>query len=286
MGRWFGRRYLLFALVLAASFVPPVSPAQAEVAAPTVLITGSNRGIGLEFVRQYAADNWRVIATCRRPDAATELNALAAEHANIVVEQLDVNDHARVDALARQYADRPIDVLLNNAAYLGDIAPQTLGQIDYQLYTDILATNAVAPIKISEAFLPHVAASQQKTIVILGSAAGSNGLLSRGNALYAYRSSKAAVHIAAHRMAHDLADQGIRVALINPGVVDTRGILDLRPGDPVPEAFKPLLPLIESGQLNLIRPAESVAGMRNIIENLTAEQAGRFINYDGAEIPW
>ena len=120
----------------------------------------------------------------------------------------------------------------------------------------------------------------------MGSAAGSNGLLGPVANLYAYRSSKAAVHLAMHNLALDLAPRGITVGLLNPGLVDTRGILDLKPGDPVPEVFKPLLPLIESGELQLIRPAVSVAAMIRLIEELSPAQAGQFINYDGATLPW
>ena len=90
---------------------------------PVVLITGSNRGIGLEFTRQYAERGWQVIATCRRPEAATELQAIARNHSNVIIEALDITDHAAVDRLAEHYAQRPIDVLLNNAAYLGSRQP-------------------------------------------------------------------------------------------------------------------------------------------------------------------
>jgi NAD(P)-dependent dehydrogenase (short-subunit alcohol dehydrogenase family) len=253
---------------------------------PTVLITGSNRGIGLEFARQYTALGWRVIATCRNPDRSAELNALAAQHPNLSVEALDLADHTQVDSLAAKYRDQPVDVLLNNAAYLGATEPQLLGQLDYALFREILAVNVIGTLKVSEAFLDHVLASRQKKIVILGSAAGSNGLLGPVPNLYAYRSSKAALHLAAHTLALDLAPRGVRVGLINPGVVDTKGVLDLEPGDPVPDVFKPLMPLIKSGEIPLIRPAESVAGMIALIDTLTPEQAGRFLNYDGTELPW
>ncbi len=257
-----------------------------DMATGTVLITGSNRGIGLEFVRQFARTHWRVIASCRSPEKADALQALSREYPKLTVEALDLTDAAKLAELDRRYSDTPIDVLINNAAYLGDMAAQRFGQLDYGVFADALAVNVIGTLRVSETFMDQVQRSRQRKIIVIGSAAGSNGLLGPGEALYAYRASKAALHFAANEMAMDLAGRGITVGLINPGLVDTKGVLDLKPGDPVPEVFKPLMPLIESGQLPLIRPAESVAGMIELIGNLNAEQAGKFLNYDGTELPW
>lgn len=179
-----------------------------------------------------------------------------------------------------------IDVLINNAAYLGDAEPQQFGQLDYELFNDIVNVNLIGPLRVTEALLDNVAASRQRKIIFLGSAAGSNGMLGPGLRLYAYRSSKAGLHFAAHELAMDLAPRDITVGLLNPGIVDTKGVLDLKPGDPVPKVFQPLMPLIESGELQLIRPAESVTGMAKLIDDLDAESAGRFWNVDGQELPW
>ncbi len=252
----------------------------------TVLITGSNRGIGLAFAGEYAERGWRVIATCRTPARAAALNKLASEYPLLTVEALDITDAGQIVELDKRYADVAIDVLINNAAYLGATEPQQFGSLDYKLFADIVDVNLLGPLRVSEAFLDQVLASQQKKIIILGSAASSNGLLGPGMQLYAYRSSKAGLHLAAHRMAMDLAPRGIIVALINPGLVDTKGLLDLKPGDPVPEVFKPLLPLIESGDLELSRPAESAAAMATIIDGLGSEDAGKFIDVDGQILPW
>ena len=132
----------------------------------------------------------------------------------------------------------------------------------------------------------NVASSDQRKIIFLGSAAGSNGMLGPGLRLYAYRSSKAGLHFAVHELAMDLGPRGITVGLLNPGIVDTKGVLDLKPGDPVPKVFQPLMPLIESGELKLIRPAESVARMATLIDELDQASAGRFWNVDGQELPW
>ncbi len=280
---------ILATLIAIASTPVAAAVAATDLKTPpsrTVLITGSNRGIGLEFARQFAQADWRVIASCRSPEKADALQALATKYPRLTIEALDLTDATELAELDKRYADTPIDVLINNAAYLGDMAAQRFGQLDYDVFANALAVNVMGTLRVSETFMDQVQRSQQRKIIVLGSAAGSNGLLGPGEALYAYRASKAALHFAAHEMAMDLADREITVGLINPGLVDTKGVLDLKPGDPVPEVFKPLMPLIKSGQLPLIRPAESVAGMMELIQNLSAEQAGKFLNYDGTQLPW
>ena len=255
-------------------------------AAPTVLITGSNRGIGLEFARQYADLGWRVIATCRSPAEADALKAIAATHPNVVIEKLDITDHAQVDELAERYSYLAIDLLLNNAALLSDRPKQAFGAMDYELFRQILEVNAIGTLKVTEAFTPHVLASSGKKIVTLGSAAGSIGMINPPPDFYAYRASKAALHLLMKNVALELADQGVLVGLINPGLVDTRGIMDIGPDDPVPEDFKAIVELIRSGALQISTPEQSVEQMIPLIENLTPEQSGVFLNADGQQLPW
>jgi NAD(P)-dependent dehydrogenase (short-subunit alcohol dehydrogenase family) len=255
--------------------------------APTVLITGSNRGIGLEFARQYAEAGWRVIATCRSPARADELKAIADEYPRVTIESLDIADAVSVRKLAETYRDVAIDVLLNNAALLGEPGPQVYPDIDFELFEHIVLTNTVGTTRVVAAFSEHVAASSQKKIVILGSAAGSISQVSAApNSYLPYRASKAGLHLIARNLSLHLADKGIAVGLINPGLVDTRGILDLKPGDPVPEQFKPVMPLIEQGIIQLQTTQEAVADMRIRVDELSVDEAGRFINYDGREMPW
>ena len=279
-------RILMISLSVVALQASQPVLGEEEAGTPTVLITGSNRGIGLEFARQYAELGWQVIATCRRPNQADDLMTIRKEHPNLVIERLDVTDHDGIDALADKYANQPIDVLINNAALLGPYPEQSFGGLNFDLMAQSWAVNAMGPLKVAETFRDHVAASQQKRMVFLGTAASSNGLLRSQPQILAYRGSKAGLHMIAHQLGLNLADQGIAVMLVNPGLVDTQGVLDRKPGDPVPEAFVPLLPLIDSGQLNLIRPDESVAGMRKLIAAMRPEDNTRFINYDGAEMPW
>lgn len=264
-------------------FTPPPREAHAM---PTVLITGANRGLGLEFTRQYVARKWQVVATCRDPAGAADLAALAREHAGVAVERLDVTDHAGMDRLAAALAGRPLDLLLLNAAYLGPLAGQKCGALDYALFERSFAANATGPMKVAEAFIPHVAAGTGRKIVFLGSGAGSIGLLKPPVNLYAYRASKAAMHLLARNLALDLAPRGIHVGIVNPGLADTRGLLKLAPDEAPPPDLAPVVALVRAGVVKMVTAEESVRGMIGVIDRLDAAGAGTFVNYDGAPIPW
>ncbi|MDP6437201.1 MAG: SDR family oxidoreductase [Gammaproteobacteria bacterium] len=252
----------------------------------TVLITGTNRGIGLEFVHQYAAAGWNVIATCRTPADAFDLNMLAKEHSNITVEELDVTDTVEITALADKYADQPIHLLINNAALLGPRSVQIFEGQDYELAERQFQVNTLGPMRVSEAFISHVRAAGPGKIITLGSAAGSNGYLRPPADFYSYRATKAASHFLMHNLSLELAGEGIVVGLINPGLVDTRGLSKIGPDDPVPEDFKEIVKKIRSGVLTLTSPEESVRDMRALIDSLTMEQSGIFLNADGQTMPW
>jgi NAD(P)-dependent dehydrogenase (short-subunit alcohol dehydrogenase family) len=235
---------------------------------PTVLITGSNRGIGLEFARQYLERGWSVIATARRPDAAEALNALAEKYPDrLAIEQLDVTDHARVDALAEKYADRPIDVLLNNAGIGGGSQNQVFAQkMDYAVFEEVLRVNTVAPLKITDAFWKQVAVSRDKKIITVSSSQGSIERATRPS-LYFYRSSKAALNMVMRNLAELLKRREIIVGLVNPGPTDT----DFMAGLPK----------------SMLRPTpDAVADMMRNIDGLTLETTGSFLQYDGSIIPW
>ena len=237
-----------------------------------MLITGSNRGIGLAFARQYTEMGWTVIATARSPDAADELQTLAAEHPNVVVEQLDVTDHAAIEALARHYRDRPIDVLINNAGVLGAPEDQTLEGLDVDTFEQVMAVNVYGPLKVSQAFLEHVAASEQKKIVVISSSGGSlAGTARRGvGGFYFYMISKAGVNMAMLKLQADVRDRGIKVGIFSPGLVNTRMLRET--------GYR--------GRRRPIEPEVSVAGLIQRIEELTAENAATHFAYDGRTIPW
>jgi len=262
----------LFCLFTVLSISVPVAAIAAiNPDAPTVLITGSNRGIGLEFTRQYAALGWNVIATCRRPADADELTRLAAENSNITIEQLDVLRLDMIDALAKKYKQQPIDVLLNNAGFFGDnlqMRGSFFSKLNYDLWDLYVHTNAIGPLKMAEAFFGSVKISDQKKIMTVSSQQGSIQE-SYGPGSFFYRGSKAALNM----FMHTLADQnkvkraGILIGLFSPGL-----IIDDRTRN---------LPLEGKEE----RPV-SVAGMIDVIENFTPEMSGGFYKYSGEVVSW
>lgn len=225
---------------------------------PTVLITGANRGIGLELARQYAADGWRVIATCRNPGAADALNGIEGD---IDVHPLDVDDPATLTALTTGLKGQEIDVLFNNAG-ININKVGSIGDIDYDAWEKTMATNVLAPIRVAWAFRDNVLASSMKVMAFTSSLMGSIGRNGGGNAVY--RSSKTALNMAAHCLSLELADEGAIVALLHPGHVRT-----------------------DMGGANAPVTAEdSAAGLRTVISKLTPKDNGCFRNYDGTDFPW
>jgi NAD(P)-dependent dehydrogenase (short-subunit alcohol dehydrogenase family) len=249
--------------------------------APTVLITGSNRGIGLAFAEAYAERGWNVIATCRTPVKADKLKELAEKYQRVVIEELDVADFGEIDALALKYKNRPIDVLLNNAGILVGIEQIRLGGIDYDLLENMLKVNSIGPLKVSEAFLDSVASSNQKKIVTMTTIGASIGSVTRPGA-YQYRASKAAVNMIMRIMSFEVADRGVIIGLIHPGMVDTRGFLDADP-ETLPPQVREALPRIRE---TFLRPGESVDLMMSIIDGLTPEKSGVFYDVEGEILPW
>lgn len=229
---------------------------------PTILLTGANRGLGLEFVRQYAAEGWRVHACCRNPAAASEL---AAVEGDVVIHALDVADLDATAALAGSI-DEPIDVLLANAGIYGngpDGKNQTFGALDYAHWVKTLQVNTLAPLRLAECFIEHVVKGEQKRILAVTSKMGSIADNTSGGA-YLYRSSKAGLNAAFRSLAHDLAGRAISVAVMHPGWVQT----DMG-GTSAPMTIP-----------------DSVRGMRGVIASLDATGSGRFFLHDGSELPW
>lgn len=224
----------------------------------TVLITGSNRGLGLEFVRQYAADGARVLATCRDPDAAHEL---AAVEGDVAIHPLDVTDHLAIAALADDLKEEAIDILIANAGVMS--RGHRLGEMDYDEFEQVLRTNTVAPVAVTEAFLPHMERGEGKRVALITSLMGSIAD-NQGGAYYAYRSSKAGLNACGRSLAIDLAPRGFIVLLLHPGWVRT-------------DMGGPSAP---------IGAETSVRGMRSVIADAKAEHSGRMFAYDGRELPW
>lgn len=252
-------------LSAAESASPPVSP-PASAGPATVLITGSNRGIGLEFARRYAERGWRVLASCRSPAAAPELQALAKEFPLLTVETLDVLDHVGIDALAQRFADLPIDVLLNNAGIGGGGDNQLFTKLNYDVFYEVMAVNAVGPIKVCEAFLRNVQASGQKKMITVSSSQGSIGSVDSPR-LYWYRASKSAVNMLMVNLAFQLKGRGITLGLVTPGATDT----DFMKGLPK----------------RMLRPvADAVSDMLREIDRFELSRTGQFVDTTGAVLPW
>jgi NAD(P)-dependent dehydrogenase (short-subunit alcohol dehydrogenase family) len=225
---------------------------------PTILITGANRGIGLELAKQYAGDGWSVIATARDPRNADGLKALKGE---IRIEALEVTDAQQVQALAKKLKGTAIDVLLNNAGMLTGY--ENLGETDTDSWLKTLHVNTIAPLKLTEALVEHVAGSQQKKIASISSGMGSMGGHASSGA-YAYRSSKAALNMVMVTAANELRSRGISVAVISPGWVRT----DM------------------GGSGATLDAKESAAGIRKVIDKLNVGISGQFFNYSGENLPW
>jgi len=230
----------------------------------TVLITGANRGLGLEFAKQYARADWRVIACCRSPEGAHDLKVLAgASGGGVLIHPLDVGLAGSVSSLASALREEPIDILLNNAGIYGDERHDDFGRIDYTRWAETFSVNVLGPMRMAEAFVENVSRSQRKIIACVSSRLGSIADNTSGGS-YLYRSSKAALNAVVKSLSVDLKDRGIVAVALHPGWVQT-------------DMGGPKAP---------IRPQESVQGLRKVLEGLKAVDSGKFLSYDGSEVPW
>ena len=225
---------------------------------PTVLITGANRGIGLEFTRQYAADGWSVIACCRKPSDAKELKAIAGD---VAIEKLDVASDSSITALAKTLKNRPIDVLINNAGIYG--GKQDFGNTDAKDWLEVMQVNVIAPLHMLEALAGNLAAGKEKKVLSITSKMGSIGDGPSGGG-YIYRSSKTALNMVMASAAKDLKRHDITVIVAHPGWVAT----DM------------------GGKGAPVTPKASVTGLRKILAGLKKSDTGKFFNYTGEELPW
>ena len=228
----------------------------------TILITGSNRGIGLELVKHYASNGWQVHACCRNPDNADALQKLATEFSLITVHALDVINASQLSALSEQLQDTPIDILFNNAGVYGP-NDANFGNTDTEEWLTCLHINTIAPLKVCEAFINNVEKSELKIIAAMSSKMGSMADNGSGGS-YVYRSSKAALNAAMVSAAIDLKPKKIKVAILHPGWVKT----DM--GGPNAE----------------INTEQCVKQLRTTLGKMTLQNSGNFFEIDGSTIPW
>jgi NAD(P)-dependent dehydrogenase (short-subunit alcohol dehydrogenase family) len=269
--------------VAAAVAVVMVSAAPRSVSAETVLITGANSGIGLEFAKQYAAKGWTVIATHRRKDTPETLAELVAKFPKVRIEKLDVTSVEQASALAAKLADTPIDVLINNAGVyndrthcsgddegcIGDWTTQSFGKMNFALLDTIMAVNIKGPLIVSQALYPNVKASKLKKLIAISS---SNGTLTgekspRPGATF-YRMSKAALNREMQIVAASAKPDGVTVVMFNPGPTLTEHQEYLR------------------GNSMMLETSFTVGKMVETIDKVTIADSGRFLRYDGKTEPW
>lgn len=226
----------------------------------TLFITGANRGIGLEYVKQYAEEGWRVLASCRNPADASALQALANKHANIELHAIDIANFDQIEALGRKLIDQPIQLLINNAGIYPESSFRT---IDYAKWMEAFKVNAMSTLKLAEVFIPHLVKAGNAKLVAMTSKMGSIDDNTSGGE-YIYRSSKTALNMVMKSISIDLNKYGVSVAVLHPGWVRT----DM------------------GGPNGLIDAETSVQGLRKVIGMLSLDNSGKFYAYDGKEIAW
>ncbi len=228
----------------------------------TVLITGANRGIGLELSQQYIANGDSVYACCRNPEAAEELTALANDSDdNLTIHTMDVSSESSIKAIAQELSGVSIDILINNAGIKGG-EHQAFGDANLEEWLFAFQVNTIGPFRVAEAFHEHLKSGENPKMLTVSSQLGASTLSMLDN--YAYSSSKAAVNKVMQILATEWRQDSISVALIHPGWVQT----DM--GGPEAD----------------ITPQESVEGIRQVIGIMTLANSGSFFKWDGEIHPW
>lgn len=228
----------------------------------TVLVTGANRGIGLEFVKHYLDRGDRIIGTYRDIESSGELIQMSEDHDRLEAYTLDVSSDKSLEDFPNQLRDMPIDIFINNAGVYGP-RDSTFNNVDEENWIPVLRINAIAPLILTQLIIENLRKSSVKKLIYITSKMGSIDD-NKGGGSYVYRSSKTALNAVVKSISVDLADEGMRVALLHPGWVRT----DM------------------GGPNGLIDTKTSVSGMIEVISGLEQSSSGGFYNYDGIEIPW
>lgn len=247
---------------------------------PSVLITGANTGLGLEFTRQFLGMGWSVHACCRKPERANDLSELGRTASErLRIHPVDLADFGSIESLATRLAGAPIDLLINNAGVM-DTTPtdfseenrgkvQVFGALNHSGWSEVFRINVIGTTRLTEVILPNLQAGGQRKIVMISSIMGSIEACSPnrfppGGGLYLYRSSKAALNMVARNLAADLASQGFTVLSVNPGWVKTA----------------------MGGKDAMLDPETSVGNMIKVMTSASPSDNGSFISHDGVRLPW
>jgi NAD(P)-dependent dehydrogenase (short-subunit alcohol dehydrogenase family) len=272
-------RAALFAALVASTLAALPAAALAE----TVMITGANSGIGLEFTKQYVAKGWTIIATHRRSQTPKSLADLAAKYDKLRIEKLDVTNVEQAHALAAKLANVPIDVLINNAGVyndrknckpedeycIGDWSTSSFGKLDYKLWQTIYSVNVKGNLLIAESFYDNVKASKLKKIVSISSSTGSlTGSPTETPGSIFYRSSKAALNKAMRIVAATTKKDGVTVVMLNPGPTLTEHQMYLKDAK------------------GMLKTDFTVGNMIRTIDKVTLDDTGKFLRYDGVPEAW
>ena len=228
----------------------------------SILITGTNRGIGLEFVKHYLKNNEKVIATCRNKNSAKDLLELKNTTSNLSLVELDVSNPNSINEFASKITDQPIDTFINNAGVFGP-RNNEFGNFNAKEWLDVFNINTIAPLLITQKILKNLRLGKNKKLVFISSKVGSIEE-NTGGGMYIYRSSKTALNQIIKSLSIDFKDENFIATALHPGWVQT----DM------------------GGPNALIDTKTSVKGMAEVIDSLLLKNSGRFYNYDGSSIPW
>ena len=233
------------------------------------LVTGANRGLGLEFTKQILQSGHNVYAACRNINDIEDLDLLFTEYKDkLIVVNLDINDHNSILSLSEKLKDTSIDVMINNAGTIGPLPyfentfKQHYGTIDYDVWSDVFKTNLFGPVKMAETFLENIENGNDKKMIFISSVVGS--IADDHQKAFAYATSKTALNKSVALLADILKEKEVKVLAMCPGYVKTR---------------------MNGGGANL-EPEESIAGMLKQIEKLDLESSGSFVRYNGESINW
>jgi len=268
---------MIFLLLLAS--IGPFAQAQSVPgpggATPTVVVTGANRGLGLAWARKYAQRGWNVIATARRPDEAKDLLALAQQTGRVRIEMLDATDPASVDAFGARLDGVPVDILVNNAGTIGEEDEQRFGKLDPGRFDHYMRVNALSVLLVTERLMPNLRQGRHKKVAGISARVASFAAYPRiHSGLYYYKASKAALNMILRNIAMDVQQEGIAVAVLSPGVVNTYGTPDNH------DAMSPEM------RRSMVDIDTSVAGMMKVLDALTLDGSGRWYRFSGEVLEW